>query len=468
MPKHEDTLARPAHVIAQGIIANGPLLCLGAVMTSAAFYARGAMPLAYVAGAVIVWLWVNTPLQYTRRLASAGGMFSFVASGTNALLGALSGWSYAIYYAAFAAGGAVYLAVLGQSMLQQFHVATGPGWIWDVLPVLVLLVPSILVYQGVRPSLRFGLAAGLAELVLMLVAAIAIVVLVGHRNTLAVFDPRLAQGGIGGVGVGMLLAAFGMSGSTATVYLGREAHLPHASIRRGLLVSTAVVVVVFLLVSYAMTVGWGPRDMGSFAASNIPGLLVVHRWLGTGVEVVIAVFMVNSIVSAIVASMIVVSRVTSTMAEAGLAPRALARLDDSSRSPRMAVVSGFVVAALGALVASLAVGVTTAFLILILVGTMGEFLGHILGNLALPFFAARGGRVRGVVHVVLPLASLITTALGIYYTFYPIAYPTIYGPVITAAGLALGVGFWASARARYREALPTLIAGTAIEGGDGS
>jgi hypothetical protein len=64
--------ATTSHVIAQGIIANGPLLCMGAVMTSAAIYAQGSLPLAYLLGAVVVWLWVNTPLQYSKRLASAG------------------------------------------------------------------------------------------------------------------------------------------------------------------------------------------------------------------------------------------------------------------------------------------------------------------------------------------------------------------------------------------------------------
>jgi amino acid transporter len=438
--------AVPNHVVAQGIIANGPLLCMGAVMTSAAIYARGAMPLAYLLGAVLVWLWVNTPLQYSKKLASSGGMFYFVTKGTNPLVGFLTGLSYAIYYAAFAAAGAVYFSVMVQSLLQQFGASTGPGWVWVVLPVAILAIPIGLVYRGIRPSLRYGLVTGMAELVLMVGTALAIVFLAGHANTGRVFEPSLAHNGFAGVGIGMLLADFSMSGSTATVYLGHEAKLPHRSIRRGLVLSTSAVVVVFMLVSYAMTVGWGPTKMAAFANSNIPGLLVIHHFLGSAVEILVAVFMANSIMSAIVASTLVVSRVSYAMGEAGLLPGPLAKVDRRSGSPKVAVVATFVAAAIGALLTGALGGIDTAFTVLILIGTMGEFVGHILGNAALPAFARRRRIAKPVIHVLLPLASLATTLLGIYYTFFPVSFPTAWGPVVLLGGLALGAIYYLSRR----------------------
>jgi len=450
--------AVPNHVIAQGIIANGPLLCMGAVMTSAAIYAQGALPLAYLLGAVLVWLWINTPLQYSKKLASSGGMFYFVSRGTNPLVGFLAGISYALYYTAFAAAGAVYFSVMVQSMLQQFHLATGPSWLWTVLPLAVLVVPLGLVYRGVRPSLRYGLAAGLTELALMVGAAIAIVFLAGHANTARVFEPSLAHNGFSGIGIGLLLSAFSMSGSTATVYLGHEAKLPHASIRRGLLWSTSAVVVVFLLVSYAMTIGWGPAKMASFAGSNIPGLLVIHNFLGTPMEIVVAVFMANSIISAVVASTLVVSRICFSMGSAGLLPKNLGRVDARSGSPRLAVISCFTLAAIGAVATGAIWGPATAFTVLILIGTMGEFLGHILGNIGVPGFAKRAHILRVSVHVLLPAASLITTGVGIYYTFFPVSFPTAWGPIVLLVGMAIGaLYFW---RIRQRSS-PTSRAGLA-------
>lgn len=430
--------AVPNHVVAQGIIANGPLLCMGAVMTSAAIYAQGAMPLAYLLGAVLVWLWVNTPLQYTKKLASSGGMFYYVTQGSTPFVGFLTGLSYALYYAAFAAAGAVYFSVMLQSLLEQFHASTGPSWIWVVLPLLILAIPIGLVYRGIRPSLRYGLATGMLELALMVVAGVAIIILAGHANTGRVFTPSFAKGGFVGVGIGMLLADFSMSGSTATVYLGHEAQLPHRSIRRGLLLSTSAVVVVFLLVSYAMTIGWGPAKMAGFANSNIPGLLVIQHYLGTPFEIMVAVFMANSIMSAIVASTLVVTRVSYAMGEAKLLPKALGTVDSRTGSPSVAVAACFVAAALGALVTSALAGPDTAFTILILIGTMGEFLGHIIANAVLPSFARRRSMTRIGVHIVLPILSLVTTAFGIYYTFYPIAFPTEWGPIVLFGGLALG------------------------------
>jgi len=431
-----------SHVVAQGIIANGPLLCMGAVMTSAAIYAQGAMPLAYLLGAVLVWLWVNTPLQYSKKLASSGGMFYFVTKGTNPFTGFLAGLCYGIYYTAFAAAGAVYFAVMVQSLLIQFHASTGPSWVWVVLPVAVLAVPIGLVYRGIRPSLRYGLVTGFVELVLMVGTALAIIFLAGHANTGRVFDPSLAHNGIAGVGIGMLLADFSMSGSTATVYLGHEAKLPHRTIRRGLVWSTSAVVVVFMLVSYAMTIGWGPAKMASFANSNIPGLLVIQHFLGTPVEILVAVFMANSIASAIVASTLVVSRVTYAMGECDLLPRNVAKVDAKSGSPKVAVAAVFTVAAIGAVLTGAIAGPDVAFTVLILIGTMGEFVGHIIGNAALPGFARRRHLTRVGLHVALPLASLATTALGIYYTFFPVSFPTAWGPTVLLGGLVLGAAYF--------------------------
>ncbi|NMP24662.1 amino acid permease [Sulfobacillus harzensis] len=97
---------------------------------------------------------------------------------------------------------------------------------------------------------------------------------------MAVYNPHLASGGYGGFAIGLLVAAFGMSGSTATVYLGRESRAPHKTIRRALIWSTILVVALFVLVSYAFTVGWGYTKMGSFASAAIPGLTVVQHYFG--------------------------------------------------------------------------------------------------------------------------------------------------------------------------------------------
>ncbi|MCL4443876.1 MAG: APC family permease [Actinobacteria bacterium] len=454
--------ATSGHVVAQGIIANGPLLCMGAVLTSAAIYALGALPLAYLLGAGLVWLWVNTPLQYSKKLASSGGMFYYVSRGTGTYLGFLAGISYALYYTAFLAGGAVYFAVMVQSLLVQFGVHSVPGWTWIPLTLAIIIPPGILVYRGVLPSLRYGIIAGVVELLLMLVASIVIVILAGHHNTASVFMPSLAKSGISGIGVGLLLAAFGMSGSTATIFLGHEARMPHKAVRRGLVLSTAAVAIIMVFVAYALTIGWGPTHMAAFANSSIPGLLVIHKYMGSGMELLVAVFMANSIASAIIASSLVVSRVTHVMSLADLLPKSFQDVDDRSGTPRVAVLVCLLSGAAGAIVAGVIWGPVTAFTVLILIATMGEFIGHILGNLALPFFAHGRDMTRVVVHIVLPMLSLVTIGIGIFYTFFPVVVPLIWGPIIFLAGLVLGSVYFvvrhASTDAEGRAALRSLIA----------
>ena len=70
--------------------------------------------------------------------------------------------------------------------------------------------------------------------------------------------------------------------------------------------------------------------------------------------------------------------------------------------------------------------------------TVGEFLGHILGNVSLPGYYRKQPKMRWFVHVVLPIVSLATIVLGIFYTFFPISVPFIYPALFSIALLVAG------------------------------
>ncbi|MGC8601048.1 MAG: APC family permease [Thermoprotei archaeon] len=425
------------HVVAQGLISNGPLSAAAVALTVAASYALGATPLAYTLGISLVLLWINTPYQFSKYFASAAGVHYYVHKSVGPGAGYLAGLSYATYYTALLPANALFISVLINTVLSQFGYSL-PSYAWIPLFLLYLLPPALMNYLGIRPSLNYGIVTAFVEIVTLIVVSLLIIDKAGPANTLAVFNYKLASGGLSGFAVGMLVAGFGMSGTTATVYLGAEAKTPHETIKKGLLISTLLVVFLYILVSYAMTIGWGYTDMASFAASGAPLFVELYKYAGIWPELIIAALTVNSLIGLVTASIIVSSRLFMTFGNQGLLPKSLAKVDRAHRTPSAAILFTTIVGIVTGIALGIAWGVITAYFYFILLATIAEFTGHAIGNVALSVFSWRKHIKDFLLYYVLPVASLITVIFGIFYTFYPVSYPTVYAPITMAVILIIG------------------------------
>lgn len=424
-------------ITAQGLLSNGPLASSLLIIPTVAIYAVGATPLAYLIGMVVVWFWINTPFQFAKRYASAGGVAYYSTRGLGSTWGYVAGLSYILYYTFFLAAIA---AFIGGPLLQVtfglFGVAL-PTWTWIPLALAALAPILALVIYGLKPSLTYGIATVALELVILLVTSVVIIFKSGGANTTAVYTGSLIPS-TKGIAIGFLVAAFGMSGSTATAYLGEEAHMPFDTIRRALLWATGLVVFIFLVVSYASTVGWGPDKMASFSTTNVPGLVLVGRYMGKWPEFVVALFTINSAIGEGVASTIIVSRLLHSFGHAGLLPRRLSTLVGAGSTPVVAViVTGFAAFVL-AIVFGAWQGLLAGMSLLLVVTTMAEFVGHLIGDVALIGEGIKHQVRRVTAFYVLPGISVITILAGMWATFFPISVPTIYAPIIVIVLLVIG------------------------------
>ncbi|WP_037912147.1 APC family permease [Sulfobacillus thermosulfidooxidans] len=424
------------HVLAQGLISNGPLASMVAALTAAAGYALGALPLAYLLGGLMVFLWINTPYQFSKKLAGAGGMAYFVGRSMGGRWGYLAGVAYVVYYAALLATNIVFFSLLVQSVAPQLG-WNMPAQMAYVFTILFVIPSTVLTYLGVRSSLNYGVITALVEMVMLLILSAVIIFSPHTINTAAVYHPALAAHGISGLAVGALVASFGMSGSTAAVYLGAEAKTAHRTIRAALYLASGLVVLMFIIVSYSLTVGWGYLHMSQFAQSSIPGLLIVQHYLGLKAELLFVLFVLNSLIGMNVASTIVVTRITLTFAHSDLWPKFLGRIHPKYQTPYAAVLTVGAVAVLAGLLAESILGLSNAFLVLILIATMGEFLGHALGNVGLLKFYDRSARYHVIAFGILPALSLVLIAFGVFFTFYPPIVPAVYAPIIMMGSLVL-------------------------------
>ncbi len=149
-----------------------------------------AAPWAYiVAGAGSLCL-ASVIIRFTRRMASAGGVYTYVSRGLGAGGGFIAGWLYA---GGFAAGISFVMIISGFFMNQVMarHVGIhlgGDGWFWWLLILMAALTAIALL--DVRISTRTQLVIGVAS-VLAIVLLLIIVLAKGGDDgiTFKPFDP---------------------------------------------------------------------------------------------------------------------------------------------------------------------------------------------------------------------------------------------------------------------------------------
>ena len=66
------------HVLGEGFTSNGPLASAAVAFTATAAFGLGALTLAFALAAVVALTWINTPFQFSRKIASAGGLYAFL------------------------------------------------------------------------------------------------------------------------------------------------------------------------------------------------------------------------------------------------------------------------------------------------------------------------------------------------------------------------------------------------------
>ncbi|AWR95688.1 amino acid permease [Acidianus brierleyi] len=227
-------------------------------------------------------------------------------------------------------------------------------------------------------------------------------------------------------------AIFSMSGSSGAVYIAEEAQQPRRNIRLAVLISFLITGIVFVLVSYAFTVGWGISNMSNFASSGIPGLILADKYIGLPAVVLIFIFIVNSLFAGSLAPLNSSARLLYALGRDQVLPSFFSRVHPKYRTPANSILFLSMLSAIVSITAGLVMGPYYGFLYLVLASSIATFIGHILGDVALPFFYNKIKNFNIILHGIVPAISFVILALGIYYSFYPPTYPINIAAITTS------------------------------------
>lgn len=422
-----------ADAVAQSVAVLALTLGVAFGSSGAAAAAGASVPLAYlIAGAASLCL-ASVVIRFTRRIASAGALYAYIASGLGPQAGFVGGWLYA---GAFAFGMSFVLVISSffLSVAMQEHAGLDLSWSEWFLPLLALLVALALL--DVRISTRVQLVLAACGVAAVLVLAVAITVQGGDSGlTLAPLDPTGVPPGAH-LWNAVVLGFTAFIGFEAAAVLGEEVRDPLRAIPRAVLAAVLVALGFYVFVTWAMAVGFGTGNAAAWAADPAALDTLATRYVGSWLAVTIDFAVAGAGFVGALGALTLTSRTLFAMARDGGLPRALAWTHARLRTPWAAILAIAVLTFLLWLIVARHYGPITYFVLVATTATLAILVTYMLVALSGIVFFRRtdDGRMSLLADTVPPAIAIAICG----YTFYKSIFPRPEHPISLAPYLAGG------------------------------
>jgi amino acid transporter len=423
-----------------------PTMAMALGTAFAASEAGGAAPLSYLLGFVGSLCLGFVIVKFTRRYVAAGVGFTYVRAAFGIPAGFTAGWVYA---GAWMFGVAVNSAIASNSLVSLFALhRENVSW-------LVFFIPMILIcaginYIGVKPSVRAQVILELASMAALVIIMTYVLAKGGsHGLNLSPFNPHYSTKGWGGIGYGMIFGFSGFAGFEAAAALGRETRDPTKSIPKAIIFSLVGAGLLFIYVTYALSVGYGVRNGATWAADPTPLSTIADKFAGSTWAQTIDVLVAISGFSGAMGIVTLSSRIFYDMGRGGIGLPWLVAIHARFRTPTRLVLLICTVA----LVTGVIVGETTTPATV--VGFIGSAttLGLILVYFAIALAGLRNFNTREsraglnplgrVSSVVLPIIAMGLLGYAFYSSVIPVpAFPYDLAPYIVVFFALVGLAIY--------------------------
>ncbi|HVQ60820.1 MAG TPA: amino acid permease [Burkholderiales bacterium] len=311
-------------IVGAGIFGT-PSIVAGAVESPALFVG------VWIAGGVFSVIGALCYAELATAFPSAGGEYHFLGRAFGRSLAFLYGWARMTVVVAGSI--AVFAYLFGDYMSRVIHLGPQSSAIWAVLVVTVLTLVN---YAGIREgkaTQNFFTFLECGGLVIIVVAGLAFAP-----------DPAPAAAGSAGgapwymgagIGSAMVFVLFTYGGWNDAAYISAEVRDRKRNMAKALLVSIGIVTLLYLLVNLAYLKGLGYDAM---ARSDAVAADLLKRVWGPAGEKLISVMIAIAALTSVNGSMIVGARSNFALGQDWPVFGFLARWDEKSGSPRVAML----------------------------------------------------------------------------------------------------------------------------------
>jgi amino acid transporter len=384
-----------------------------------------AAPLTIIVAGIAIALLGNTLAQFSRAQPSTGGFITFVGKtfgGTSAVTTALlCGIGYIVAISSV-------LAICGGFLSITLNYYFKWNVPWGILSVILVAGAVVMMVRGVAVSTKLAGLFFAFELLVLVVVSVAALIKNGGHLSFTPFEPSHILNGFSGLAAGFPLAIYLFIGWENSAALAEETANPRREVPRAVFLSVALMLVSYVLFSYATISDFG-YSASKLGAAPIPFLAVAHN---------IAAFLalcgyfagMTSTLGVLISAANSQSRLIFNAGREGLLPKWLGKVHPRRRTPMNAIYAfvafaGLIIViwALGHLIGG-STGHMDPITFFVESSTMGTILilvVYFLSNLALPFYYRkyRPQEFNVVKHAVLPLLGMVAIAVPVYYLVKP-------------------------------------------------
>ena len=415
-------------------------LALGvAFASSAAAGETGiAAPFAYLIAGVGSLCLASVIIRFTRRMASAGGLYTYISRGLNPSAGFLGGW---LYGGGFAVGISFVLVIGSFFMQTAFTAHTSLHWGWYTWFFIMLTALAAIALLDVKLSSRIQLVLAAVGVGAILVLAFAILFQGGDSGlTLAPLNPADATS-TSNLFLAVVLTFTGFIGFEAAAAFGEEAADPLRAIPKAILTAVIVAVVYYVFVTWMMGVGFG--DAAKWAKDPAALDTLATRYVGNWLAVIIDFSVAASAFVAALAGTNLTSRTAYAMGREGGLPRAFAWTHPRFKTPWAGIIFSLVVTLLLGVFFAHHYDPITYFIWMATCATIGILITYILIAVAgISFFAKDRAGWNPFWDLLVPAGAIAICGYTLYKSLHPTpAYTGIikWAPWVAVIWLGLGV-----------------------------
>jgi amino acid transporter len=435
-----------------------------------------AIPLTFALATVGVLLVAYTFVRLTQRFHHSGSVYGFVGATLGPRAGVVAGWGLLGTYTFYT----VVTITASARFLTAFLDSTGvwsapPDGVALVLAGVVLVGVYLLTVSPIRRGTRTLLAVEAATVALILVVALVVLAkLVGGNGPQGqglTLSPFSLQGGTqtSALFLGVVFGFLSFAGFEAAATLGEEAKQPRRDIPRAILGTAIFGGVYFVFVTWVEVMGFGATQEGlaSFASSGSLFGDLGSQYVGVWAGDVISLGAAVSAFGCALACAVGASRLLYALARDGVAPRSLARVSVTKRTPVAASLAVAVAAAVLEVVlwlvyrpdvpsgsADYQSASLSVFLAGGVIGTLILLVAYVLASLGvIRLLFASGERTVALWEAAIPVAGLVVLGYTLYRNVIPLPEgKALLPPAVSAAWLLVGVVFVLAAAGVARRA----------------
>ena len=419
-------------------------LVMGTALSTslAASSAGAAAPLAFLVVGLASLCLAYVVIRFTRRRASAGSVYTYIAQGLGPQVGFVGGWMYG---GAFVLGISFVLAI-ASSFLSSLFSNLNINIDWFVIYAGLLVLLFLFAFFDVRISTRIQLILAGVGVLSILVLAIIILAHGGDSGlSFTPFSPGAITGGFSGLFFATVFSFTSFIGFEAAAALGEETARPRINIPRAILTAVIVGIVYYVFVTYTMSIGYGTNHAAIWAQDAAPLDTLAKRYANAGLATFIDLMVALDAFVAALAGLNLASRILFAMGRDKGIPAVFGWTHPRFKSPWVGILFSLVITFILGVTLGRNLGVFGFFAFTATIGSLGILLVYILVALSWIVFAIRTLRQERntfalVFDILLPLIAIAVCGATIYSSVIPVPpTPLNLAPYIAGAWLVLGI-----------------------------